>query len=80
MVWTLATAKNRLSEVVRKACDEGPQTISVRGCDAAVIVSQAWYNARTGGSRDLKAILLSAPKVDFEPPARVALPPRDVEF
>ena len=80
MAWTLATAKNQLSEVVRRARSEGPQTISVRGCEAAVVVSQAWYEARVASARDLKSVLASAPKVDFEPPPRVATPPRDPAF
>jgi prevent-host-death family protein len=37
--WQLQEAKNRLNEWVRKARDEGPQTITVHGADAAVVVS-----------------------------------------
>jgi antitoxin Phd len=37
--WQLQEAKNRLSELVRKAADEGPQMITLRGADAAVVVS-----------------------------------------
>ena len=37
--WQLQEAKNRLSEVVRKAQSEGPQTITLHGKDAAVVVS-----------------------------------------
>jgi antitoxin Phd len=37
--WQLQDAKNRLSEVVRKARSEGPQVITVHGADAAVIIS-----------------------------------------
>ena len=37
--WQLQEAKNRLSEVVRKAQVEGPQTITLHGKDAAVVVS-----------------------------------------
>ena len=37
--WQLQEAKNRLSEVVRKAQQEGPQTITLHGKDAAVVVS-----------------------------------------
>jgi len=41
--WQLQEAKNRLSELVRKARDEGPQVITVHGSDAAVIVSAEQY-------------------------------------
>jgi hypothetical protein len=33
-VWQLQEAKARLSEVVRRAVDEGPQHVSVRGADS----------------------------------------------
>ena len=42
--WRLETAKARLSEVVRQAHDEGPQTITVRGTRAAVVLSAADYS------------------------------------
>jgi prevent-host-death family protein len=35
--WQLQEAKNKLSEVVRRALEEGPQTITVRGRDTVVI-------------------------------------------
>ncbi|MBX3461449.1 MAG: type II toxin-antitoxin system prevent-host-death family antitoxin [Planctomycetes bacterium] len=35
--WQLQEAKNKLSEVVRRAIEEGPQTITVRGRDTVVI-------------------------------------------
>jgi antitoxin Phd len=37
--WQLQEAKNRLSEVVRKAREDGPQVITVHGTDAVVVVS-----------------------------------------
>lgn len=41
--WQLQDAKNRLSEVVRKASEEGPQVITLRGADAAVVVGAKDY-------------------------------------
>ena len=41
--WQLQEAKNRLSELVRKARDEGPQVIIVHGADAAVVLSAEHY-------------------------------------
>ena len=41
--WQLQDAKNRLSEVVRKATDEGPQIITLRGDDAVVVVAVDQY-------------------------------------
>ena len=37
--WQLQNAKNRLSQLVRKAREEGPQVITLRGRDAVVVVS-----------------------------------------
>lgn len=42
--WQLQEAKNRLSEVVRKARSEGPQVITLHGEDAAVVVSTRDYH------------------------------------
>jgi prevent-host-death family protein len=41
--WQLQEAKNRLSELVRKARDEGPQVITLRGDDAVVVVAASQY-------------------------------------
>ena len=49
-VWALQDAKNKFSEVVDRAVAEGPQTITRRGRETAVVVSM----------RDFKR--LAAPK------------------
>ena len=36
--WQLQTAKARLSELLRAARDEGPQTITVRGAEAYLVM------------------------------------------
>jgi antitoxin Phd len=41
--WQLQDAKNRLSELVRKAREEGPQVITLHGRDAVVVVSANDY-------------------------------------
>ena len=38
-------AKNRFSEVVKRARDEGPQTVTVHGQRAAVVVSAMEFDA-----------------------------------
>jgi prevent-host-death family protein len=37
--WQLQDAKNRFSEVVKRAREEGPQAVTVHGQRAAVVVS-----------------------------------------
>ncbi len=46
-IWQLQEAKARLSEVVRRAVDEGPQHVSVRGEPAAVVLSEKDYRQLT---------------------------------
>ena len=41
--WQLQEAKARLSEVVKKAAQEGPQHITLHGEPAAVVLSEADY-------------------------------------
>ncbi len=45
--WQLQDAKNRFSEVVKRARDEGPQTVTVHGQRAAVVVSAHEFDALT---------------------------------
>ena len=39
--WQLQDAKARLSEVIRRACERGPQHVSLRGAPAVVVISEA---------------------------------------
>lgn len=52
MEWQLQEAKARFSELIKKAKEEGPQHITVRGVPAAVILSEAEFErlGRTGES------------------------------
>lgn len=42
--WKLEDAKSRLSEVVRRARDEGPQAVTVRGRRAVVVVDAETFD------------------------------------
>lgn len=70
--WKLEDAKARLSEVVRLA-GKGPQLVTIRGREAAVILAPEQYKSllpkRTGGlslERFLKKLGLSALDVERE--------------
>jgi len=52
--WQLQEAKNRLSEVVRKAAEEGPQVITLRGEDAVVVMAVSDY-ARLGAQAERRS-------------------------
>ena len=41
--WQLQEAKARLSEVIKQALKEGPQTITMRGEPTAVVISKEEY-------------------------------------
>lgn len=41
--WQLQEAKNKFSEVVRKASTEGPQTVTKHGKDSVVVLSVEDY-------------------------------------
>jgi len=80
--WTLAAAKDRLSEVVRRAVDEGPQTISVRGKETAVILSKAEFDRLDPRTprRNFKEFLLAIPSLDGVDLSRDPTPAPDVEL
>lgn len=61
MNWQLQEAKNRLSQVVKDAQTKGPQHISVRGRDAAVLVSIEEYQRLTQRQGNLAEFLLQSP-------------------
>ena len=82
MSWTLAEAKNQLSQVVRRAVEDGPQTISVRGRDTAVVMAKDEYDRLNPAKapRDFKAFLLSIPSLDGIDLSRDETPARDIEL
>jgi antitoxin Phd len=82
MTWTLAEAKDQLSRVVRQAVDEGPQTITVRGRETAVVIAKEEYDRLRPATapRDFKAFLLSIPSLEGVDLSRDSTPARDVEL
>ncbi|QDU83252.1 Phd_YefM [Planctomycetes bacterium Pla163] len=71
MDWKLAEAKARLSELVSRTLDEGPQRI-LRRNDAVVVLSEEEFRRLTGARLDFVEFLASAPRLDD-----LELPPRD---
>jgi len=59
--WQLQEAKARLSEVIQKALNEGPQDISLRGRPAAVVLSHADYQRLTRPKPSFTAFLRESP-------------------
>jgi prevent-host-death family protein len=79
--WTVANAKARLSEVLDKARDEGPQFISRNGKQAVVVVAVDEWERKTKRKDTLADFLLNSPlhgsDVDLE---RAPFEPRDIEL
>jgi antitoxin Phd len=79
MEWQLQEAKAKFSEVVQKAIDEGPQTVTRRGKEVVVIVSAKEFHGSRKPQVDLKELLASAPVegVDLERPEDYG---REIDF
>ena len=65
-MWQLQDAKKRLSEVVRKAQTEGPQTITLHGEHVAVVVSAEQFAALSERKGTLVEFFRSSPLVGVE--------------
>ncbi len=59
--WPLQDAKNRFSEVVEHALHEGPQTITRRGKETAVLVSINVFRALSASEGDLAQFFRNSP-------------------
>ena len=64
--WKLQDAKNRLSEVVNEAVRSGPQIVTRRGEETAVILSMEDYRRLTRPDIALVEFFRSSPLVDVE--------------
>jgi antitoxin Phd len=77
MNWQLQDAKNRFSEVVKAAETKGPQIITVRGKEAAVVVSMSIFRKLAEKNQTLSEFLRNSPLKGLELDLRN---PRDVEY
>jgi prevent-host-death family protein len=64
MVWQVQEAKQRFSEVLRRAKSDGPQVVTKHGRDIAVVIDIEEYHrlAGTPKYRTLNEALLTMPK------------------
>lgn len=72
-VWQVQDAKARFSELLETSLAEGPQIVTKRGVETAVLVSiEEWRRLERMTRPDLKALLLaSEPRTDqLTPPRR----------
>ncbi len=64
MAWQLQEAKQKFSQLVRRALDEGPQVVTRRGEEVVVVVSAREFRRLSGNLPDFKEYLLSVPDLD----------------
>jgi prevent-host-death family protein len=64
--WHLQDAKNNFSKVVQRAISDGPQTVTLRGRRAAVVLSAEDYDRLVASRPSLAEYLLSGPTWDDE--------------
>ena len=59
-VWQVQEAKARFSEMLDSSVSEGPQLVTKRGVEAAVLVSiEEWRRMKRMARRDIKELLLA---------------------
>ena len=80
MPWQLQEAKQKLSQLVQRALDEGPQVVTRHGEAVVVVVSADEYRRLTGGRPDIRDFLLSAPDLSALELERAADLPREVDL
>jgi antitoxin Phd len=79
MAWQLQDAKARFSELVQKAIDEGPQTVTRRGRDAVVVLSAKDYAKLQEKGPSLVEVLMSGPEGELDLPER-RVQEREIEW
>ena len=64
--WQVQDAKQRFSELVRRAQDEGVQVVTRHGQEVAVVLGMAEFRQLSDDRPDFKAYLIAGPVVDVE--------------
>ena len=79
--WKLQEAKEKFSEVVKRALNEGPQGITVRGESVAVLISQEEYARLTHPKLGFVEFMRQSPLLGLDlDTERLAGLTRDVEL
>jgi prevent-host-death family protein len=64
--WQLQEAKNKFSRVVDNAVHRGPQIITKRGIEVAIVLSYAEYQKMIASRGNLSAFFHESPLVDID--------------
>jgi antitoxin Phd len=70
--WPVQDAKSRFSEFLKASLTEGPQVVTLRGVETAVLVPmREWRSLRERARPSLKALLLAPEgRGELKPPPR----------
>ena len=80
MIWQVQDAKQRLSEVLRAAHEEGPQVVTRHGREVAVVIDIADYRRLKGETVGFGEYLVSGPGFDDLDLSRSAEPPPELDW
>lgn len=64
--WQLQEAKNKFSEVVEGAINDGPQVVTRRGVETAIVLSYAEYRKMLLGGQKLSEFFRRSPLVGVD--------------
>jgi prevent-host-death family protein len=80
MSWQLREAKQRFSEVVRRAVEDGPQVVTRHGEEVVVVLSAKEFRRLRRGWRSLKEFLHGGPDISVLEITRKKDLPRKIEL
>lgn len=80
MNWQVQTAKQRFSELVERAVNEGPQIVTKHGRATVAVVEIGEFRRLSGTSLDFKEFLLSGPDLSILDLERSKDLPREIDF
>lgn len=64
--WQIQEAKNKLSEVIEEALENGPQILTRRGEEVAVVLSYSEYRGLQKKKTSLAEFFRQAPRADLD--------------
>lgn len=65
-VWQLQEAKNKFSQVVEEAVQHGPQIVTKRGVEVAVVISYSEYRRMMAERKNIVDFFRESPLVGVE--------------
>lgn len=80
MTWQVQEAKQKFSQLVQRAIDEGPQVVTRHGEEVVVVLAAEEFRRLTGRILDFKEFLLSGPDLNELDLERVGDLPRDIDL